>query len=205
MEGVRQTGAGGRWRTGRRHASSGALVLAVLLAASLWATAAAAGERAWVRGGIRLNLRTEPGTQFRILGVIATGDGVEILERTEGWTKVQLPAGESGWIPVGYLQAEPPPTVRLEQIQDELTSLQAKLEAALAESSKLKTRSDELESRDDGQQSEISRLDRENTKLKAQKRWPEWITGASVLAAGMLLGAILHRNSTRRPSSRVRL
>ncbi len=180
-----------------------ALVLAIALAA-LWANAAGA-EYAWVRGEVRLNLRTGPGTQFRIVGVMKTGDAVTILKRAESWTQVRLGDGKEGWIPVGYLQAEPPPTVRLEQIQDELTSLQAKLEAALAESSKLKTRSDELESRDDGQQSEISRLDRENTKLKAQKRWPEWITGASVLAAGMLLGAILHRNSTRRPSSRVRL
>jgi hypothetical protein len=41
--------------------------------------------------------------------------------------------------------------------------------------------------------------------LRAGSRYQEWITGALILALGMLIGAFLHRNSTRRPSSRIRL
>ena len=62
-----------------------------------------------------------------------------------------------------------------------------------------------MSSRDDGQRSEIDRLTRENDKLRAGARWPYMIAGASILGAGMLLGAILHASSARRPRPRVRL
>jgi len=191
--------------TGRRVLVSGvgaALVATLLI---LVATAVAFAETAWVRGGIRLNLRTEPGTQFRIIGGVSTGDPVDIVERTEGWTQVKLPDGKLGWIPEGYLRPEPPPTVRLSQLEDEVTSLRAKLESSNARGIELETTNETLASREGGQRAEIDRLEVENAELRANRRWPEWITGASVLAAGMLLGAILHRNATRRPTSRIRL
>lgn len=173
--------------------------------ALLFVASEVAAEAAWVRGGIRLNLRTEPGTQYRIIGGVGTGDAVTILGRVEGWTKVRNAEGKTGWIPEGYLQSEPPPTVKLGQLEDEVTSLRAQLEASSARVVDLETTNETLAGRDGTQRSEIDRLKVENTEMRASKRWPEWITGASVLAAGMLLGAILHRNSTRRPSSRIRL
>lgn len=169
------------------------------------ASASAAAEPAWVRGGIRLNLRTDAGTEFRIIGVIGTGDAVSILSRQEGWTQVRLPGGEAGWIPEGYLQPEPPPAIRLEQLEDEVTSLRAQLESSNARNIELDDTNQTLGSRDGEQRSEIERLSLENSEMRAGRRWPEWITGASVLAAGMLLGAILHRNATRRPNARIRL
>lgn len=185
-----------------RTASRLALLLVVATTAG---PQEAAAEAAWVRGEVRLNLRTEPGTQFRIIGGVTTGDAVAVLGRTEGWTQVRTADGKRGWIPAGYLESEPPPTVKLEQLTDEVTSLRAQLQTSNARTAELETTNTTLAGRDDGQRAEIDRLEVENTELRASKRWPEWITGASVLAVGMLLGAILHRNATRRPSSRIRL
>ncbi len=186
-----------------RHASW--VYLLVLAGTLMLCAGQAAAEAAWVRGGIRLNLRTEPGTQYRIIAGVSTGDAVTITGRVEGWTKVRLADGKEGWIPEGYLEAEPPPTVKLGQLTDEVTSLRAQLESSRARTTELEESNTTLAGRDDSQHSEINRLKVENTELRANKRWPEWITGASVLAVGMLLGAILHRNATRRPSSRIRL
>jgi SH3 domain protein len=158
-----------------------------------------------VRGGLRLNLRTEPGTQYRILGVLETGDGVEVLKRNKEWTKVRGPDGKQGWIPKGYLRSDPPPAIRLEQVEAELASLRARVEKSDAAVRELETRNDELSTRDGDQLSTIEQLSAENSDLKKSRRWPEWVTGASVLIAGMLLGSILHRNATRRPSARIRL
>ena len=162
-------------------------------------------EQAWVRGGIRLNLRTEPGTQFRIIGVLETGDGVEILQKREEWTQIRKPDGKQGWIPVGYLRSEPPPTVRLGQLEEEAAQLRAGLETATDSVTRLREQNAEISKKDQQQQAEIARLTRDNMELRAGARWPEWIVGASVLAAGMLIGAALYRNATRRPSSRIRL
>ena len=88
---------------------------------------ALAQERAWVRGEIRLNLRSGAGTQFRILGGVATGDGLSVLTRGNGWTKVRMTDGTEGWIPKGYLESEPPPTIRLAQLEIEVSTLRDRL------------------------------------------------------------------------------
>ena len=69
-------------------------VAALGLSALLVALPASA-EKAWVRGEVRLNLRSGPGNQYRILEVIKTGDSMQILRRDEGWTMVQTPAGQT--------------------------------------------------------------------------------------------------------------
>lgn len=190
--------------TGRAHTSlrvTGSLLLLLLSASS-----ASGSEQGWVRGEIRLNLRTGPGTQFRIVGVAKTGDGVEILERAESWTKIRLLSeDEVGWIPVGYLKPEPPPTLRLAEAEERATSLQEQLSELREETGKLRENNGILTAQDGEQQAEIKQLTMENMELHAGARYPEWITGASIFAAGMVLGAMLHRNSVRRQPTRIRL
>ena len=48
----------------------------------------ARAETGWVDDQVRLNLRTGPGSQYRILGSVETGDSVEILSRGDGWIEV---------------------------------------------------------------------------------------------------------------------
>ena len=93
-------------------AALGLLVLLVALPAL--------AEPAWVSGEVRLNLRSGAGNQYRILGALKTGDSVQVLERGEKWTKIRTAAGEDGWIPGGYLNPQPPPTIRLEELEVEV-------------------------------------------------------------------------------------
>jgi SH3 domain protein len=171
--------------------------------------AEALAEKAWVRSEIRLNIRTGPGTQFRIVGVIKTGDGVNILERGESWTKVSLKDDEGkqkvGWIPEGYLNPVPPPTIRLQQAEARVITLEEQLSKTEQETGKLRETNDLLNSQDGEQQTQIKQLTMENMELRAGARYPEWITGASIFAAGMVLGAWLRHNSARRQPSRIRL
>jgi uncharacterized protein YraI len=183
-----------------RRCLIGAVAGAVLLGG------AAHAENAWVRGDIRLNLRTGAGTQFRIVGAIATGDGVEILERGASWTKVRMKKdGKEGWIPEGYLQPRPPPTVAVSLLETQVGELTAQLEQSTTEAQGLRQSNEEISARDGEQRAEIDRLSLEVMEMSAGARWPEWITGASILLVGMLVGAMLHRNATRRPSSRIRI
>jgi uncharacterized protein YgiM (DUF1202 family) len=172
-------------------------------------TAAWAAENGWVRGEIRLNIRTGAGTQFKIVGVAKTGDGVEIIQREEGWTKIRIQgdAGKSreGWIPEGYLKANPPPTLRLAQAEEEVSRLTTEFKTLAEETQALREKEAALTTADSAQEARIKELTRENMKLHAGDRYPEWITGASILAAGMLLGSVLYRASTRRQQTRIRL
>jgi SH3 domain protein len=165
----------------------------------------ALAERAWVSGELRLNLRSGQGNQYRILGTVKTGDSLQVLERTENWTKVRTAAGEEGWIPGGYLKPQPPPTIRLETLQAEVANLREALETTEKEASSLRGRSEEISANDSAQKAEIERLTKENYRLRAGERWAEWITGALVLSTGMALGALLSRISSRRHRQRLRL
>jgi len=170
---------------------------------------AAIAEQAWVRGEIRLNIRTGPGHQYRIIGLVKTGDAIDVLERGEEWTKIQVRgddgSSKQGWIPGGYLNSEPPPTVQLERAQSRVATLEEELGTLKSETGKLRSDNEILTSQDGDQQSQIKQLTMENMELRAGARYPEWITGASIFAAGMVLGAWLHRNSARRQPTRIRL
>jgi SH3 domain protein len=177
-----------------------ALGLWVLLAAL-----PALAEPAWVTGEVRLNLRSGPGNQHQILGVLKTGDPLQVLERSEDWAKVRTAGGQEGWVPGGFLQAQAPAALAPEEIEAEVARVRSVLESAEAEASDLRRKSEELSANDSEQKAEIERLTKENYRLHAGERWAEWITGALVLSTGMALGALLSRISSRRQRQRLRL
>lgn len=166
--------------------------------------APAAAESGWVRGA-PLNLRTGAGVQYKIVGTAKPGDRMEVIGRSDGWTQVRTAAGKTGWIAAGYLDPQPPPALRLEQLETETGVLRTQLEEIRSEAAQLRESNATLASTDSGQREQIESLKIENYELRAGSRYQEWVTGALILAGGMLLGAFLHRNSTRRPSSRIRL
>ncbi len=180
-------------------------------AASILAVAAAQGiagvavaESAWVKDEIRLNLRTGPGTSFRIVAAIETGDAVEVLERRESWTRVRIRDGDEGWIPAGYLQDTMPDRLRVARFEAEAAELRERVAELTQESARLEEENAGLSDRDGEREQEIARLTRENLGLRAGARWPEWIAGAAILATGMLIGAWLQSRG-RSSKPRVRL
>ncbi len=181
------------------------IALSVIALMTLSATAGHAQE-AWVMDKeVTLTLRTGAGTQYRIIGSLSTGDVAKILTRSEGWTKVRTAEGKEGWVSAGFLQASPPARIKLERMARDTEELRRQVTELSEKTTDLRVAKDELESDDEAQLLEIDRLTRENYELSAGARWPEWITGAGIVLAGMALGALLGRSSGRRRQPRVRL
>jgi SH3 domain protein len=178
-------------------------VLAALAGATI-ATAPSAAARAWVKGDVLLNVRTGPGPEHRPLGAITTGDPVEILEQTDGWTRVRSESTGEGWIPAGFLQDEPPAVVRLEQVESEASKLRARVDELTAEAERLREAKAQAEASVQAQTQEIERLSAENAALHAEVIWPVLITGAAILLTGGMLGAWA-RGGGKRTAARVRL
>jgi SH3 domain protein len=151
-----------------------------------------------VKDELRLNLRSGPGTQFRIKGAVGTGDRLDVLEHAPGWTKVASPELGEGWIPEGFLQPEPPAGIRLARTEAETAEFRSQFDSLTQRRQELEESNATLSERDATQKQEIEQLSRENLELRAGARWPEWITGAGILTAGMLMGAILHSIAGRR-------
>ncbi|HJO22088.1 MAG: TIGR04211 family SH3 domain-containing protein [Myxococcota bacterium] len=162
-------------------------------------------ERAWVKDEVRLNIRAGPGVEFKIHRAVKTGDSFEVLSRTEGWTEVRGRDALQGWIPAGYLQAEAPARIRLERHEADTAKLRSDHSRVSTEVETLRTENRELSQTSTALQSRLETIEKENTELRAGARWPEWITGASILVVGGLLGIIVHATTTRRQTRRIRL
>ena len=180
---------------------AGGLVLATLA----FAPSPSRAESAWVKDELRLNLRTGPGTEFRILGVMKSGDRVAVVERKEGWTQVQPQKGEAGWIPVGYLQPSAPASIQLTKSEAQVDSLQEQLDEISTEAAQLRTTNQKLEKREVERNAGMEKLNRENQAYRAAAEWGGYITGAGILATGMITGWLLKASSSRNRSSRIRL
>ena len=155
-------------------------------------------EQAWIKEELRLSLRNAPTTDARVVGLVKTGDRVEVLERGEEWTQIRVNGSQEAWIRAGYLQAGPPSAVLLAQRDAEAAELRKRLAQLTRDSAQVQSEIRNLSQRDGDQTDAIARLERENLQLQAQtQRWPEWIAGACILSVGMILGAILR--GTGRP------
>jgi SH3 domain protein len=180
------------------------LARALALCLAVLAPGAARAETAWVKGEVRLNLRTGGSNEYRIIGEVKTGDRVEILENGEYWTRIRV-GDKEGWVPEGYLQPEPPAEVLLGNAQTKAGELGDQVKTLGSERDKLAEENRSFTERDTAQKGEIETLTRENMELKAGARWPEWITGALILSAGMFMGWVLHVFAGRRSRPRIRL
>ncbi len=187
-----------------RGAGPGAARALALLACFALGASAARAEKSWVQGEVRLNLRTGPGTEFRILEALKTGDAVELVERAEGWTRVRHGEHE-GWIPEGYLQPTAPPAVQVDALTTEVETLRQELATLNAEAAGLRESHAELTAREAKQSSELERLRRENNAFRTGARWPEWFAGSALLTMGMLLGVLVRAVAARPRIRRVRL
>jgi uncharacterized protein YgiM (DUF1202 family) len=183
-----------------------ALLPLAVMALTVFSATAGQAKVAWVMDKeVTLTLRTGAGTQYRIIGNLATGDVATILTRGDGWTKVRTEDGKEGWVSAGFLQTSPPAQVELESLKRDTEDLRRQVAELSEKSTELGAIKDGLESNDEEQRLEIDQLTRENYELRAGARWPEWITGAGIVLVGMALGAMLGRSAGRRRQPRVRL
>ena len=177
---------------------------AYLVAAAILAAVAARAETAWVKDELRLNLRSGPTLEYRIKGFIKTGDEVTILSRREGWVQVRTADLGDGWVEDGFLSEEPPAAMRLARMEADTADARGKFSSLTERVKQLEGENSALTETGKTQSEELLTLKEDNMELRAGARWPEWIAGASILAVGMLMGAILQSANGRRARPKIR-
>lgn len=82
------------------------------------------GPSAWVVDQLYLSLYPEPDSDAERLSLLASGDEVERLGETEnGFVRVRLPDGTTGWADEQYLVDNPPARVRIDEVEAERDQL----------------------------------------------------------------------------------
>jgi uncharacterized protein YgiM (DUF1202 family) len=164
------------------------------IAIALLATAPSAVRADYVRDEVYVHLRAGPGLEYKILKVLKSGDSVTRLSETDEWVQAQTAEGQSGWLPTGYLSAEPPPSIALPQVQAQLAQAQGRIEEldgklasqgqAISELEALRQRNAELE--------------HENARLSVASGWKSMATGAGIILLGALIGLLIPRGGMSR-------
>ena len=161
----------------------------------------------WVKDELSLNLRTGPGNEYRIKGFIKTGDSVTMLSRREDWVQVRTRLRarrrlDRRRLPVGGAARRD--AARAHEDRDRGGARPVRVAHRAREAARGRERQAHRD-RDVAQKEELETLTRDNMELRAGARWPEWITGACLLAVGMLMGAIVQSVNGRRARPRIRL
>jgi SH3 domain protein len=173
---------------------------AIVMLLALGATAPAWAGGMYVRDELRINMRAGPGLEYRIVKLLKSGDRVDQTETKEDWALVKAPEGEEGWVPIGYLQAEAPPSIALPGVQTRLKEARAlvgDLEKRLGEQGNLALEAEALQLR-------VKTLEAKNARLTEASRWQELTAGGAIVLIGILIGALIPRGGRQR-TRRVKL
>lgn len=121
---------------------------------------ALATETRYVTDKLEATVRAGQGTEYQILRIIPSGTPVKVLEQAQnGYARVELQDGKTGWMLSRYLSETPIARLRLADAEKQLTQLaeenvRLKEEKQVLSQSKVQT------------EQALSRLDEEQTKLK---------------------------------------
>ena len=102
----------------------------MLLLTLVTVTSYAAVEKRYVSDKLWLQLRSGPGSDFRILKALPSGEHLIFIEQTEdkNYTKVTTDKGVEGWVLTRYLEDEPVAKEKLILSQRELVKVKAELD-----------------------------------------------------------------------------
>ena len=68
----------------------------------------------------KANIRSGPGTEYKIIESAKKGENLESIERREGWIKVRLKGGREGWIIERLVDSTPAQTLRVKVAKENL-------------------------------------------------------------------------------------
>ena len=115
---------------------------------------------------LEANLRSGTSQDNRIIGMLRPGTKVTLTSEQDGWAKVTLEDGRTGWILRRYLSERPPWRETAERLQKENEQLRTKLNTVRTDYQQMMQKSTELQKQMDSQQSELLSAQSDYEELK---------------------------------------
>ena len=115
---------------------------------------------------LEANLRTGTSQENRIIAMLRPGTPVTLLTEEDGWSKVALEDGRTGWILKRYLSDRPPWRETAELLQKENEQLRTQFNKVRTEHQQILQKNGELQRELDSQQGEFQSVQRDYEELK---------------------------------------
>lgn len=130
---------------------------------SLFLSALASAEPAWVSDEFEIMLRSGPSTSNAIQLMLGSGTQLEVLEldRESGYSRVRTGGGTEGWVLTRYLMNEP-------SAREQLATLTSRLTNAQSQGSSLTSQLSAVQAEQESAESSIATLEREKAALEGE-------------------------------------
>lgn len=101
-------------------------------------------ETNYVSDSMKITMRTEPGTDRKIIAMLNIGQKVEVLEPGDDWTLIQLPDGKKGYVLSRFLTNKTPSSIELYMLERKHEAVKANAASLLEENNAFKSRNEAL-------------------------------------------------------------
>ncbi len=88
----------------------------------------AAAETVYVKGVMKITMRTGPGRDHKIIAMIKSGDSLEMLDSKNGWSNVKTFSGKVGWVLTRFITDKVPVSLLVSQLKQQNKDLSETLE-----------------------------------------------------------------------------
>lgn len=136
------------------------------------------------------NLRSGPGAQYESLGVVASGQELEVTTTQGDWLKVYGPGGRPSWIIKHATTSTPPTPVVVRSLERKIKDLESDNDRLAKEIRGLSDSRQDLELEASKLKADVQVLASRNDELKSWSTVLYVLLGLLVLITGWVLGFI---------------
>lgn len=186
-------------------------LIVFVLTALMLISGAAFGETVYVKGVMKITMRTGPGVEHKIVSMVESGDTLDVIEFNRDWSRVRNANGKEGWVLTRYVTSDVPVTLVAATLKRENSALKEALDKVKVENADLSGVKAKFETLENSysllkkEAAEFLSLKQEYTAMtktyedqqvhiatlerslgKEEIKW--FLSGAGVLIAGVILG-----------------
>ena len=127
-------------------------------------------EQAYVTDNLKITLRTGPSTGNKIIGMLSSGNLVDLLDSEGDWSQIRTRGGGNnakvGWVLSRYLTTHQPAMIQIDTIRRENTHLKEQMVVLQEKMQDMDRQNDELTKKLNGTTKALDRLDLDYKELK---------------------------------------
>ncbi len=179
------------------HSYKHSLIRTFFALSTVVLSAAVLAETAYVGDTLRVGVRPAPDNTVAPIGVVKTGMKLELLETSNKFVRIRT-ADLEGWIRDTYVVKTPPAMLKLQELQQQQSSLQTQLKTLEENNQVLQEANRVLNARIDQFSTERSKWQLAQARATLQSSeigWYWWVLGILVVAgAGFYSGISWYRH-----------
>ncbi len=164
-------------------------LLAMILLPS--APVMAASNYVYISDTLRVGVRKEPQSGLPPIGVVLTGMRLKVLERRDGFMKIETDKGVTGWIKNIYVTEHPPSIIQLKALKKKYQQLEKELATSKDTATMLEKANLALNDQLDDLKSERQQWVRERAELLASQYQESSPVGFIILVLLLLLASFV--------------